>query len=136
MISIRWPYEILKTLGKDLPQVDNCGIGIMTMELFQSFHCWQYLVNNRNTKQKCEICSKSIKNQNDVIVNFENISPRFCSVSNADFEQVNVSFEQVNVDWWQWVVWLAFWIETLKNLRSKFFDSRIYVFHFFWTWHL
>ena len=75
------------------------------MELFQSFHCCQYLgniylfkVNNRNTRQKCEICSKSIKNQNNVIVNFENISPRFCSVSNADFEQVNVSFEQVNVD--------------------------------------
>ena len=44
--------KILKALDKDLPKVDNYGIGIMTMELFQPF----FIVGNT---QLIFTCSKS-----------------------------------------------------------------------------
>ena len=50
-----------------------------------------FKVNNRNTRKKCEICSKlPIKTPGVFIVNFEHIS-HFCLVSFVDFEQVNFS---------------------------------------------
>ena len=54
--------------------------------------------NNRNTKKRCEICSKLTtktpegsqwRRSHVFIVNFEHIS--FFSVSVADYKQVNVS---------------------------------------------
>ena len=44
--------KILKALDKDLPKVDNYGIGIMTMELFQPF----FIAGNT---QLIFTCSKS-----------------------------------------------------------------------------
>ena len=61
-----------------------------------------FKVNNRNTNEGCEICSKLIKHQddvNDVVLVFLlltlNISKftTFPSVSIVDFEQVNVSWD-------------------------------------------
>ena len=124
--------KIVKALDKDLPKVDNYGIGIMTMELFQPFHCWQYpakiylfKVNKRNTRERCEIYSKlTIKiperlhwhqrrHSGVFFVNFEHILSPFSSVSVVNFEQVNIirvtfyeilwSIMKSFVDWWQWV---------------------------------
>ena len=60
-------------------------------------------VNNRNTRTRCEICSKlTIKTPERrhwrrscvVIVNFEHFTP-YCSVSVANFEQVNAHWELI-----------------------------------------
>ena len=50
-----------------------------------------YKGNNRNTRKRCEICSKLIiKTSGVFIINFEQLTP-FSSVSIVDFEQINVS---------------------------------------------
>ena len=49
-----------------------------------------FKVNNRNTRKRCEICSKlTIKHQNDEL--WTHFTP-FSSVSFVDFEQVNISW--------------------------------------------
>ena len=64
---------------------------------------YMFKVNNKNTKTRCEICSKlTIKiperrhwrRSGIFIVNFEHISPRSC-VSVVIFEQVNANCAQV-----------------------------------------
>ena len=47
---------------------------------------YMFKVNNRNTRTRCEICSKLTK----IIVNFEHFTLR---------SSVFINFEQVNVDW-------------------------------------
>ena len=60
-----------------------------------------FKVINRNTRKRCEICSKSTiktpewrqwRRYSVFIVNFEHISPPFSSFSIVDFEQVNISW--------------------------------------------
>ena len=55
-----------------------------------------FKVNNRNTRKRCEICSKlTIKTRprsGVFIVNFEHNFTPFSSVSTVDFEQVNVNW--------------------------------------------
>ena len=55
-----------------------------------------FKVNNRNTKKRCEICSKlTIKTQerrrSSTFISFEHISHLF-SVSVVDFAQINVTW--------------------------------------------
>ena len=58
-----------------------------------------FKINNRNTRKRCEICSKLNKNtkrryfSNVFIANFEHISHLFSSVSIATLNKKNVSWE-------------------------------------------
>ena len=69
---------------------------------FKSANIYLFKVSNRNTGKRSEICSKlTIKtlerrqwrHSGVFIVNFEDISHLFFSVSIVDFEQANVSWE-------------------------------------------
>ena len=75
---------------------------IVNDRLYQSFPANIYVlkVNNRNTRKRCEICSKltiKIPEQRHwrrstvFTVNLEHVSHLFSSVSIVDFEQVNVN---------------------------------------------
>ena len=83
-----------------------------------------FKVSNRNTRKRCEICSKlTIKPPKrchwrrfgGFIVNFEHISHLFSSVSIANFEQVNAG----------WDVWKS--IENIKLSRRQVVLHHIYV---------
>ena len=82
---------------------------IFTQEKNSSTNIFLFIVNNRNTRKRCEICSKlTIKTPQRrstvFIVNFEHISylHLFSSVSTVGFEQVNVCwvppYQFINVD--------------------------------------
>ena len=70
-----------------------------------SKNIYLFLVNNSNTRKRCEICSKltikSPQRRSTVfIVNFEHIShlfTPFSSVSTVGFEQVNVCWVPINL---------------------------------------
>ena len=96
--NVYWEYDSKsETLNNHLYTV----IGLHT-ENKNPANIYLFKVNNRNTRKRCEMCSKlPIKtpgrrqwHRSGVsIVNFEHISHLFSSVSIVDFEQVNVSWE-------------------------------------------
>ena len=64
---------------------------VIVVSVSDPANIYLFKVDNRNTRKKCEICSKlTIKTPGDFIVNFEYISQLFHNVSVNDFELVNV----------------------------------------------
>ena len=82
-------------------KVDKCCRVLGSTEMNESpANIYLFKVNNRNTKKRCELCSKLTMNTLErlhVILVFLlltlNIFTPFFSVSIVDFEQVNVSRE-------------------------------------------
>ena len=80
-----------------------------------------FKVSNRNTRKKCEICSKlTIKKPQQrqwrgsgvfIVNSKDNYFTHFSSVSIVDFEQVNVSWDNIGKPF-------AFWINQKKLPRD------------------
>ena len=74
-----------------------------------------FKVNNRNTRKRCEMCSKlktkTLEDVNDVVLVFQLLTLNISSVPIVNFEQVNVS----------WVLTSAF-----ELLHDRKFYTRLF----------